>query len=82
MSLLEEAKAATPRKGPRCGVAVFLDEHCSPELRAEIIEVLHDPSCTDAGLIAALKGRGYDPPRAQVWGHHRRGGCKCEPVDG
>ena len=78
MSLLDEAKAATPHKGPLCGVGRFLSS-LSPEMRTEVNDVLYDPGCTDSGLIAALKLRGYDPPRTQVWGHHSRGGCKCEP---
>ena len=56
MSLLDEAKAATPHKGPLCGVGRFLSS-LSPEMRTEVNDVLYDPGCTDSGLIAALKLR-------------------------
>lgn len=76
MSLKDEAKALTPRKGPGCGIGKFL-AHLSDEMRAEVIDALNDPECTDTGLVAALEGRGYDVPRVQTWGNHRRGRCLC-----
>lgn len=77
MSLLDEAKALTPRKGPTCGVGRFLAA-ISDEMRTDVLDALHNHDCTDAGLIAALKARGFEPPGVAVWGHHRRGGCKCD----
>lgn len=81
MSLLDEAKAASPRKGPACGAGRFLAA-ISDEMRTETLTALYSDECTDAGLIAALTARGFDPPALAVWGHHRRGGCKCEPYSG
>ena len=77
MSLLDEAKAATPQRGPTCGAGRFMAS-LSPEMRAEVQECLDDPDVSLTALCVALTGRGYDPPKNAVWGHHRRGGCKCD----
>lgn len=76
MSLLDEARAATPRKGPSCGVGKFL-ANLSEDMQTEVTDVLADDECTVSGLVAALKGRGYAPPEIPSWQRHRRQECRC-----
>lgn len=76
MSLLDEARAVKQRRGPACGVGVFL-AHLSDDMRAQVDEVIADPRVTTSALVEALRGRGYEPPASQTWNRHLRGECCC-----
>jgi hypothetical protein len=77
VTLLDEARAATPRKGPSCGVGLFLST-LSVEFYDEVIECVDDPLCSMSGLVFSLKERGFAPPQVQSWQRHFRKECRCD----
>jgi hypothetical protein len=76
VSLVEEARADRPIKGPRCTVAVMLDGLGGDD-RAEAVAALADPAVMSSALVRAMARRGWDVPTQYVVQRHRRGECRC-----
>ncbi len=75
--LVEEAQAKTGGRGPRCQVAILLDN--LPEVAAERVrQALDNPTVTNTGLARVLRQRvGDTAPSIWSIGNHRRGNCRC-----
>lgn len=76
-SFANEAREATPGKGPRCRVSVLLadlPEHAQIELR----KALDNKLLTSSGIAKALRKRlGETAPSQYSIANHRRGDCRC-----
>ena len=58
-SLIAEAFAAVGTKGPQAHVVQVADR-MPPDLRAEFVAAVNDPSVPAAGLARAVTARGYE----------------------
>ena len=70
MSLADEARQATTRRGPRCQTCLLLETPLGPELQ----EALDDESIYGRAISSALKARGIHLGDQSIT-RHRRGLC-------
>lgn len=75
MSLADEARQVAAARGPRCTAGLFLARLTDAQ-RAEIADA-EAQGIPATALLAAMVGRGWEPPKAQAWGRHKRGECSC-----
>lgn len=80
--ITNEARSLTARRGPTCGVAVFLAEVVPASQVAAVVEALANPGLSNPGLYRAFVKRVGEEkaPRQFAIGNHRRGNCACTRV--
>lgn len=73
-----EVRSRVSQRGPRCGVALMLDD-LPDNAQAAVRRALTDRAITTTAIQDGLKVRGVAPlPSLFTLGNHRRGRCKCE----
>lgn len=75
MTLIDDLRAASTRRGPKCSVDVLLTT-IEPGLAKEVREALADPTITKTVLGKWLRDHGHRVTDEAVQ-RHSRGSCSC-----
>lgn len=68
--------------GRRCGVAIMLEQCIPAEHRDAVRRHIEDPAYQTNSVARALRDRlGDKAPGRQSVGNHRRGVCRCKPLE-
>jgi hypothetical protein len=75
VTLLDELRAASTRRGPHCSVDVLLNS-IEPDLAKEVREAMVDSTITKTVLARGLRANGHRVTDEAVQ-RHSRGSCSC-----
>jgi hypothetical protein len=77
-SLLDDLTSPTyrVRKGPRCGVAIVLEE-MPPDIVAKFTAAMANSHAPSTKIALAVKELGYQVPHDTIQ-RHRRNACSCD----